>query len=213
MPSPSRLQKIFILLPSAYLLTLLFIAVQRSSARSSVLEGSPSSAAVSSGALSDQLGSIVSRVQLEEFHRIEIKEGKPVWEVHAKDAKYYPREFVTHVNDASLKIFREKDGDISVRSAAARLYLGGTTLTKAILDGNIQIESAKQFAISTESAEFDALARVFRANGEVRIAGQGFDVRGRDFTYEVETGVLTLRHEVRCVFEQGAGIPQGLNVQ
>ena len=214
-PSPANnnpqlgLRRLFLVVPLAYLLVLLFVAVQRSSARTSVLEAS-AGAHTSSGAVSDQLGAVSSRVQLDQFHRVEIKEGRPVWEISAKDAKYYPREFVTHVNEAKLKIFRDKEGDIEVRSAAARLYLGGTALTRAVLDGDIKITIENGMKVSTQSAEFDAAARVFSAPGEVSVSGDGFDVSGNEFRFDVEQGLFTFANNVRCVFNSGASVPKDL---
>jgi LPS export ABC transporter protein LptC len=205
------LQKIFLAVPILYLLSLSGIAFFRSSQRRSVVSTGVNSGMSQSGALSEQVTS-VSKVQLEEFHRVEVKHGKPIWEIRAKDAKYYPQDFVTHVNGAQLTIFREKHQDVHVNSEAAKLYLGTGTLVRAVLDGNIEIAVEDGLQVKTQSAEFDAAHKIFTASGDVEISGKGFQVRGKNFRYAVDSGLLSFAEDVHCVFQSDAEVPRGISL-
>src|SRR5262245_18802407 len=90
---------VFLAVPIAYLLFLGGVVIFRSSTRASVLSSIGTDLATLPENVSDQSGgSVTSKLLLEDFHRIEVKNGRPVWEIRAKDAKYYPKDFVIHVN-------------------------------------------------------------------------------------------------------------------
>ena len=200
------LQTVFVVIPLAYLITLTSIAFYRSSQRHSVVNFGDFTGGAQSGIVSEQANSL-SKLTLEDFHRVEVKHGRTVWEVRAKDAKYYPQDFVTHVNSAELTIFREKQDDVVVKSDAAKLYMGGATLSRAVLDGNIHIAGDNGLQVKTQAAEFDAAAKVFSADGSVNISGTGYEVNGQGFRYAVESGLLTFARDVHCRFDSGAKMP------
>ncbi|MFN8389127.1 MAG: LPS export ABC transporter periplasmic protein LptC [Bdellovibrionota bacterium] len=205
------LQKVFLLVPIGYLLSLSGVAFLRSSQRHSVVTSAAVSEGGTTGEVSEQATSS-SKVQLQEFHRVEVKHGRPVWEIRAKDAKYYPQDFVTHVNGAELTIFREKKDNVVVTAEAAKLYLGGSNLVRAVLDGNIGITIQDGLVVKTDAAEFDASAKVFSANGQVAILGTGFDVEGQQFRYDSESGIMSFGQNVHCMFQPHAEIPKGLSL-
>ena len=208
-----RRRSLFLIFPVLYILFFGAVAFSRSSARASVLSaGGQKESELSELAASDEAGSD-SRVQLEDFRRVEVKSGKPSWEVQARDAKFYPLDAIIHVNEAALKIFRDKDSDVDVIASAARLYRGESALNKASLDGNIRIELGDGLRVETESADFNAQQRVFEAAGKVSVIGKGFSIEGEGFRFFVESGIVSFSRNVRCSFEKGASIPKNLNVQ
>ncbi len=206
-----KFRLVFALIPALYLLTLTGFVVYRSSNRTSVLSAINNDAATLPENMSDQSAGVLSKLLLEDFHRVEVKNGRPVWEIRAKDAKYFPKDLVIHVNEAQLKIYSEKRG-VRVKAEAAKLYRSETSLARAALDGNIVIETGDGMFIHTDSAEFDAVAKVFQAPAGVEIHGEGFSVKGEGFRFYVESGIVSFSRNVQCSFETGAKIPQGLNV-
>ncbi len=206
-------RNIFLAVPVVYVLVFAGIAFSRSSARASVLSAGLMKNSALSPLPSASATGVDSRVQLEDFKRVEIKGGKATWEVEARDAKFYPLESVIHVNEAALKIFRDKESTVGVLAAAARLYRGDAALTKASLDGNIRIDLGDGLSIETEAADFNAQERVFEAAGKVSVIGKGFSIEGEGFRFFVESGIVSFSRNVRCSFKEGASIPKNLNVR
>lgn len=87
-------QRIFLLIPVLYLFSLSGIAFYRSSVRKSVITSQALVASNSEGG-EDEGEGLLSKLQLQDFHRVEIKDGKPLWEIKAKDAKYFPLELLS----------------------------------------------------------------------------------------------------------------------
>lgn len=208
--SAANLQLFFLGVPLVYLLVLTTLVVYRSSNRSSVLSDGNGFTAQVGEALGDAAAIASSKVQLEDFHRVEIKAGKVVWEVNAKDAKYYPKDSVIHVNGVALRVFDQKHEAIDVQAEAAKLYRSETSLNRAVLDGNILINLGGGMSVKTESAEFDAQERVFQSAGKVEINGEGFQVYGEGFRFFVESGILSFAKDVHCSFKDGAELPKSV---
>ena len=204
-------QLVFLLIPLLYVAAMGSVVVSRSGSRRSVIEASGAlgvgSAATAAAKESAGNG---SQVQMQDFHRVEIKAGKPVWEVRARDAKYFPQEMVTHVNEASLVVFRQEESPVTIESRAARLNLAGQSLHHASLEGAVSIKVGESFALTTEVADYDVTDRRVVAPGEARIEGKGFEVEGSGLTYDVDTETLTIARDVRCTFQPNAEVPKGI---
>ncbi len=204
-------QLFFLLIPLLYVAAMGSVVVSRSGSRRSVIEASGALGSTSSAtSVAKESAGNASQVQMQDFHRVEIKAGKPVWEVRARDAKYFPQEMVTHVNEASLTVFRDEGAPVKIDSRAARLNLAGQSLHHASLEGAVSIKVGDSFALSTEVADYDVTDRVVAAPGAARIEGKGFEVEGTGLTYDVESETLTIAHDVRCVFQPNAEVPRGI---
>jgi len=208
--TPANLQAIFIAIPFVYLVFLSGLVVYRSSTRTSVLSNGNAFTGSVGEELADVSTGASSKVQLEEFHRVEIKSGKVVWEVNAKDAKFYPQDAVIHVNGVALRVFDDKHENVDVEAETAKLYRSDTSLNKAVLEGNIRINLGGGMSVLTESAEFDAQERLFHSLGKVEIEGEGFHVSGEGFRFYLDSGILSFAQDVHCRFEKGAEIPKSV---
>ncbi|MBP9837865.1 MAG: LPS export ABC transporter periplasmic protein LptC [Proteobacteria bacterium] len=208
-----RIQLFFLFSAITYLLVLTVFALIRSSSRSSVFSANYFSDYNANTTIGEEATNSSSKLQLQDFHRLTVQDGKPVWEIEAKDAKFYPLDNVTHVNNANLNIFRGKNGKVNVKANSARLYMQGATLDKAVLEGNVQIEVENSLSVITEAAEFSAKEKIFSAAGSVLIKGNGYKISGFGLSLPIETEYLVLRHDVECEFSENAEAPKGLNIK
>lgn len=207
------MQLLFVLLAGGYLCAMTGFALFRSESRRSVLlenEGSTAAVAPTGGDSAEQNP---SRLQLQDFHRVEVKNGKAVWEVHAKDARYYPAAAVTHVNDAVLTLFREGQSSITVKSNAARLATIGESIGKVGLEGEVELKLGNELTLYSETADYAADKKRVVIPGAVRIAGVGFEVRGNGLQYDIEGEQLTLSEDVECTFKPDAKVPNDAVMQ
>lgn len=205
----NKLQLASLAIPALYLLTLIVFAYLKSEGRRSVLLGSASDLLSPAGETN-----VSSRVQLQDFHRREIKNGKAVWEVKAKNAKFFPAQQLTHVNGAEMTVFRDKESDIKVQADSARLRMDLGGISKAMLEGGVVIAvgegMGEEMKISAQSAEFDAVSKLFFAPGEVQIAGSGFSLVGKGLRFNADSGIAMIDAEVRTRFDPKAKMPKKL---
>ncbi len=135
-------QRAFLVIMGSFILLLIMLVFFRSVDRHSLVshdsgdEPRSAAAAVSGG----------SELHLQEFHRVEVKNGKKMWEVRATDAKYFPADSIVHVNDAEVMVYQAKGEPVGFRARSARLLLAGDSLQSAELEGNVIVQVTKTIA-------------------------------------------------------------------
>jgi LPS export ABC transporter protein LptC len=159
----------------------------------------------------DQLRTASGKLRLQDFHRVEVKGGRSVWEVKAKDARYYPSRKVTHVNDADVVIYRGADSSVRITSRAAKLHLDETSLDRAELEGSVLVALDSDVTIETEYAVYDAAIQEITAPGKVVIKGEGYQVEGVGLDVEIDNEIVKLSDRVYSVFEPDAKSPRSFD--
>ena len=153
-------------------------------------------------------GSGGSRLHLQEFRRVAVKNGRPVWEVEATDAQYYSKEGVTHLNDVDLIVHREKDSKVRLEAKSAKLLSQDEALARAELVGNIIVALDNGLVLKTELAVYDVAAGKIVAPERVEIQGKGYSIEGEELTANLEAQVIKISKNVVSVFTNEAKAPQ-----
>lgn len=181
---------------------ILFSLVSRSKSRSSIL--GPTSvfsggAVPSAGEAAEQAP---SKIHLQEFHRVEVKDGVPIWEVKAEEAKHFPEENLIHVNKAYLKIYRKGESPVEISSKAARLFADATSLKTAVLEGDISVKIDTSLEVDAQLATFDVSSQLITAPDSVKVRGPGYEIEGDGMKFLVDKRQFELARNVRSRFEQ-----------
>lgn len=150
-----------------------------------------------------------SKLHLQEFYRVQVKKGKQVWEVRAKDAKYYAGENVTYVTDADVTVHRPKSEPVNLKSRSAKLYLEGDSLKKAVLEGEVTVVIEDSVTMITDLADYNSEDRVVIAPGKVVITGEGFETTGIGMEMQVDADIVKLLNDVHTRIEPNAKAPKG----
>jgi LPS export ABC transporter protein LptC len=151
-----------------------------------------------------------SQFHLQDFHRVEVKDGQPIWEVKAKEAKYYADKGVTNLDQALLIVYQKDSQPIEVSATEAKLFLEKGILTKAELEGVVTLELKGSLDLETSRAVYNMLSRTISAPKEVKISGPGYKVFGESLSMHIDDRVVDLSGGVMSKFEPGAKIPQGV---
>jgi len=144
-------------------------------------------------------------LKLQEFKRVEIRDGKKVWEVTAKQAQYYAEQQIAHVNDAQVVIHREDGNTVRFVSDAGKLFLAGETLIRAEMEGEITVSLDESVTLNTDFAIYDSLSNKILVPGMVHISGERYEIEGEGMEVEVPSKRMKLLSKVSSVFESGAG--------
>lgn len=185
-----------------FFLLLLGILYTRSSARHAEGGGAVVSPNVDENTNSASQGEVAAgSLELKDFHKVQLDNGKPIWEVRAKDAQHFPDTGVTHVHRADLKFFQAHDKFIRITADAAKLKVEGTELRQADLEGNIVVSQNDELFIRSDFASYDAKEHRVYAPGKVVIDGKGFVINGVGFEVFVQKQEAQIRHDVRSYFE------------
>lgn len=192
-------------LAAAYFVFLIVTITYRSSQRSSVLGGGgvTSNETLFAGLPAPSAG--VSRLRLQEFHRVAIKGGQTIWEVRAKDAQYYSGEGITHLDSAALTLYQKDNSKISLAAESAKLHMSEGGLSRAELLGGVVVSWDSGMKAETEAALYELEKSEISAPDTVRISGDGYDIRGKGFRALVNEQQVTLARDVESVFTAGSG--------
>ena len=203
-----RYRKIFLFLPGMYILLLVGIAVARSQVRHSVMNGVSLIESQNEAQGGNEVRS--SNVHLQQFERVEFKMGTPVWSVRASDARYFPGEAVTIVNQPVLRIYRNKEDDVVLSGDVARLNILGSNLLDARMDGNVAGDLGNGIHFQTTQGSYQVKDRIFLTHEPMTVQGQGFEVSGVGFVFHIESGFMEFLNKVASTFRSGAVAPSGL---
>ncbi len=155
-------------------------------------ESSPSSASV--GEPDNQ-----SPFTLKTFRRSEVRDGKKVWEIVAAEGRYFPEKNEAEVEAPELFVFTEDGAEVRVLAKRAKLFLAGTGLVSAVLEGDVRVIRNDELTIETERAEYDKVAGRVHAAGFVKLSSPSFDVSGVGAEVEIESQIVKLLASVESM--------------
>ncbi len=144
--------------------------------------------------LVDVLPGVAQRIQ--NFHRVKIEDGRKVWEVSAREARYREGDGTVMVQDPSVQLFFADGRELSLRGNSGVVFLDGRELRRIEVEGGIAIAFG-DYVLSTERATYEVERDVVVAPGAVHIQGGGLDLRGEQMEVEVATQRLHMAARVQ----------------
>jgi LPS export ABC transporter protein LptC len=134
---------------------------------------------------------------IQNFHRIEIREGKKSWELVADEAQYLQDRNQVLVRKPRTTLYM-KDGEKVIVSGNQGTveFLNGKDLQKAVLHDSVEV-LVRGFVIRAEEAIYERSAEKIVASGPVTIVGEELQVAGIDMTVYVKDSRFELGKSVR----------------
>lgn len=143
--------------------------------------------------------------RMQNFRRAKIRDGKKVWEIAARQARYSQEknEIVVEGPEVSLYL---KDGEvIALRCQEGRIHLDGDEeVSRMELSGGLEIR-LNGMVITTPNAVYDSEPNTITSSGPIHIVGRGLEVEGQGYTVNVSEKRLTLHADVRTTMTKGEG--------
>jgi LPS export ABC transporter protein LptC len=204
----NNFQLVFLLIAVIFFMFLGFSIFQRNQGRDTVLgarllfDSSNEKASISNLPTQDD-----SKLQLQDFHRVEMKNGKPIWEVRAQEARFFPAQSLTYVNGANVVFYREDGSLVKLKASSARLLINGENFSSAELDGEIEVLIEPSLILKTDVANFNADKDMIIAPGVISIVGDGYEINGEDFELKISEQAFTLKKNVKSKFYRAATVP------
>jgi len=142
----------------------------------------------------DLLPNVAQRIQ--NFHRVKIDKGRKVWEVSAREAQYLEGEQMVVVDAPVVDIFLEDGRSVSLRGSGGKVFLHERELQRVDLSGAIEVQLG-EYALHTDTAQYEAERGVIIAPGDVRITGADFELVGQHMEVDVAAQQLVLSQSVQ----------------
>ncbi|MCC6953520.1 MAG: LPS export ABC transporter periplasmic protein LptC [Deltaproteobacteria bacterium] len=200
------LRRAFVVAGALYLALVVSVMALRSQGRGA------RAASFGAGAAEEASAGKDSKLHLQDFYRVQTREGRKSWELRATDAKFFPDEGVTYVNSAQLLLKREDGSTLTLTSDSAKLYMEGELMDRAELQGNVVVQSEDSVTLATQFAVFRDSERLITAPGEARISGPGYQVDGEELELFIDRDEMNFGSNVRSQFARGSKMPD-LNIK
>lgn len=195
---------------AGYLLSLMGVVYLRSGDRTQQSRDEVSQQMRREATLDTLARSDSSLVQISDFHRMELKNGKPAWEVKGRFATYFPKEGYTQISKAQVIVFRPDGSRITLETPIAKVYVVGSELKTADMEGGVTVKFGDKFVVDTLRAVYDLAANRIEAFEATSVSGNGFAIDGWGMRVDLTTEEVVFLKDVTSRFERGVGSENGV---
>ena len=155
-------------------------------------------------AASTEDGAVSQRMS--EFRRIKMKDGRKVWEIAARQARYLA-DTNTVVIDSPEISFYFQDGEtveLHCREGTIHLHEETQDLVRIDLNGDLTMQVG-DVSFTTDRAVYDHQDNTIVSDGVLNVAGEGYTATGRGYSVTVDTKRLVLDADVRTTVTRKVG--------
>ncbi|MCB0338231.1 MAG: LPS export ABC transporter periplasmic protein LptC [Bdellovibrionales bacterium] len=150
---------------------------------------------------SESTGSVESEFILNDFHRVETKNGQKLWEVKAQKGKYFSESSSAEVEKATLWYFRNKNDVITLEANEAILYLDDNSLKMANAKGDVRVNLNDKLYAKADEATFNKKDNSILAPGVVHIKNDRIHIRGEQLKITLDDQTYYLARDVSTVIQ------------
>ncbi len=150
----------------------------------------------------DFLPEVAQRIQ--KFHRVKVEHGRTVWEITAKEARFFEQDNQVVVIEPRMTFYMKEDGRAAhVAGDEGRLTLDGRELSRMTLKGSVAVR-LDDMELDTDEATYDRSRDLITAPGIVTMRGRTLTVSGRGMEVDVGPQHVRLLDEVHTTVQNGA---------
>lgn len=140
---------------------------------------------------------------IQNFHRIEVREGKKTWELVADEAQYLEDQNQVVVRKPRTTFYMKDGEKVIISGQQGNVVFAGKDLQTATLHDNVEIH-VRAFVIRVDEAVYDRATDKIVAKGPVKIDGEQLHVAGNDMTVYVKESRFELGKPVRVTLSPKA---------
>ena len=150
----------------------------------------------------DFLPQVAQRIQ--NFHRVKREHGRTVWEITAREARYFEQDNQIVVLEPRVTFFMKEEGrQAHLRGAEGRITLQGREMSAITLRGSVVVQ-LDDMELQTEEATYDRGKDLITSPGDVAIHGRTLDVHGKGMEVQVGPQHVRLLAAVHTVVHNDA---------
>ena len=143
--------------------------------------------------------------RMTEFRRVKMQDGKKVWEIVARQARYFADSNAVVIDTPEVSLYFSDGESVALRCREGTLHLDGESeLLHIELRGNLEMQMGS-ISLKTDQATYDRQQNTISSDGVIHVVGQGFTLEGKGYTVAVDTKRLTLNTEVYTTVTRESG--------
>jgi len=141
-----------------------------------------------------------SALQMKDFHRAKIEDGRKVWEIFGEEANYYKAEKEAVIKQPRFYYYDRKGESAETLGERARLFLSEKELEKMQLQGRIQL-TYQGYVLKSEEAIYLPGKQLILLPSKATVVGEGLQLEGSSMEVELEEKKIRLLRNVKTKLE------------
>jgi LPS export ABC transporter protein LptC len=137
-------------------------------------------------------------LQIKDFHRAQVEEGRKVWEVFAEEASYHKAEGQLLLKKPRLFFYQKDDTTVEAIGHQGTLWIedGQGDMQKAQLLGDVEVDF-RGYVLKTGEILYFKSKNQMIIPGRVNINGEGMELDGSHMEISLNDDKMRLDHNVK----------------
>ena len=135
--------------------------------------------------------------RMQDFRRVKMQDGKKVWEIAAKQARFFEEQGEVVVEAPQVSFYVD-DGDVialSCRQGLVQLGEKRQEVVRMELSGDLEMQIG-EYSLKTQKAIYESARNTVFAPDSIRIMGRGLTVEGTGYHVAVDEKRVILNADV-----------------
>jgi LPS export ABC transporter protein LptC len=141
-----------------------------------------------------------SQLQIKDFRRAKIENGRKMWELFGDEANYFKEQKEAVIKKPRFYYYNKNGETAETTGDTARLFLNDKELEKMQLQGGVQVTYQGYVLKSEEATYFADTGRIVLPQ-RATVAGNGLEVEGSRMEIEMEVKKVRLVQNVKTKIE------------
>jgi LPS export ABC transporter protein LptC len=139
-------------------------------------------------------------LQLKEFRRTKVDDGRKVWEIAGEEARYLKEQNEVILKKPTFAYYDINGDSIHVSAAEGHVYLVEQEMDRMELEGEVQM-SYRGFVLETGKVLYSKNRNQVMMPGRVKVTGEGLEFEGVGMEITLDQEKLRLLQNVRSRME------------
>ena len=148
-------------------------------------------------------------LQLKEFRRSKVEEGRKVWEITGREAVYIKADKEAVITGPRLIFYNQNNENVEVRGDQGHIYFNDGKMDRLQLRGGVEI-LYQGFVLKTNEIVYYQGKNQVTSKGKVAMKGKGLDLEGVGAEISLNDSKLRLRNKVKTKIRPDILEKQGL---
>ena len=135
-------------------------------------------------------------LQLKDFRRSKVEEGRKVWEVTGEEAVYLKADREAVITMPRLIFYNQNDENVEVRGTVGHIYFNEKEMDRLELRGGVEI-FYQGFVLRTNEITYHQKTNQVSSKGKIAMTGKGLDLEGVGAEISLNQSRLKLRQKVK----------------
>ena len=141
-----------------------------------------------------------SALQIKDFHRSKIENGRKVWELFGEEANYYKDQKEAVIKKPRFYYYDKKGEVAETRGEEAVLYLTEKELDSMELRGGVEV-IFQGYVLKSEEANYTPAKDQIVLPSRTSVVGEGISLEGARMEVELEAKKIRMIHAVKTKIE------------